>query len=66
MFDKGEAFVKFQNRIREFEKTEKLDVGLKILLYRAAVKIFFLGLSYASYWQRGRGGKESLDIDDGS
>lgn len=66
MYDKEEAFTKFQNRVKNseqaksIEKEEKPVINIYKILYRAAVVSFFLAISYISYWQGSRGGKGNL------
>jgi ferric-dicitrate binding protein FerR (iron transport regulator) len=59
-FNKEEAFVKFQNRIKKLEETEIPVFSFKKILNRAAVVALFFGVSYASYWQGGRHLKSHL------
>lgn len=51
MYNKDEAFAKFQKRVKNAEKPQKKVFRLNKIWYRAAVVVSFLALSYVSYWQ---------------
>lgn len=60
VYDKDAAFAKFQDRVKESQKKEKAVIPMYQILIRAALVVFFLGISYVSFWQGGKSLKSRL------
>ena len=59
-YNEEEAFVKFQNKVKNAESPKRKTIRLNKILSRAAMIVSFLAISYVSYWQGGKRVKNQL------